>query len=154
MKQLVLIFILILCLNSCNEHTKKDSETQEKVTKTSPLQIENFTEWPQEIIGYSCYSSKNKEDFNKRQYLLIDDYFNKALMNINGNKETLNLVSNDTLNTKKERRKIWKNNQFELNLETYEIDAFDEIWVHEGVLKLTSKNGERLEMTIFGHCGC
>lgn len=154
MKQLVLIFILILSLNSCNEHTKKDSETQEKVTKTSPLQIENFTVWPEEISGCSCYSSKNKEDFRSQHYLVIDDYFNKALIKVNGNTETLNLVSNDTLNSKKERIKIWKNNNFELSVETHEIDAIDEIWVHKGILRLTSNKGETFETEIFGHCGC
>jgi hypothetical protein len=154
MRPFVFLLLITIFIQSCKDNIKQNGQTINEVSIETALQIDYFTEWPEDIIGCSCYSSKNKEDFKKRQYLLIDDYFNNALININGNKETLNLVFNDTLNTKKERRKIWKNNQFELNLETYEIDSLDEIWVHEGVLKLTSKNGERLEMTIFGHCGC
>jgi len=154
MKQVAFFFTLILSLNSCNEKTKNESTIQEEITTASALQVENFTEWPEEIIGCSCYSSINKEDFRSQHYLIIDDYFSKALIKVNGNTETLNLMSNNTLNSKKERLKIWKNNEFELRVETFEIDAIDEIWVHEETPKLTSNKGQTFETAIFSHCGC
>ncbi|TPV33214.1 hypothetical protein FJ651_08955 [Paucihalobacter ruber] len=154
MKLLILILSIAFFFQSCKNHTKKDSQTTQQPSTDTVLQIENFTIWPEEVMGCSCYSSKNKEDFRSQRYLVIDDYFSKALIKVNGKTETLNLVSNDTLNSKKERLKIWKNDNFELRVETYEIDAIDEIWVHEGILKLTSNNEQTFETAIFGHCGC
>ena len=153
MRPFILILSIAIFFQSCKNNAQKDSQTKPEPSTETALQIDYFTEWPEEVMGCSCYSSKNKEDFNNQQYLVIDDYFSKALINVNGNIETLNLISNDTLKSKKERLKIWKNEQFQLSIETVEIDAIDEIWVHEGVLKLTSENSQTVEIAIYGHCG-
>lgn len=159
MKTITILTLTIICLFGCNsspESKDKEKVNEVKVSSTElvGLQIQVIEKWPEEIDGCSCYSSRNKNEFEKREYIYMDDYGDKAFMKINGQLEKFKMTKSDTLTSSEHSKETWENDNFELTIETRQVGQIDETWQHKGKLTLKQKDGETIEREIYGECGC
>ena len=127
-------------------------ETTEHSSEPDKIQVIETT--PDEIDGCSCYASRNKDEFEKREYIYMDDYGDIAFMQINGRIERLKLTKSDTLTSADHSKETWANEDFEVTLEKHETGQIEETWQHKGRLTLKPRAGDVIEMEIVGECGC
>ena len=159
MKSTTLLLLTVILYFGCNYPPKsKSNETKmnlkKSISETNKLQIQVIADWPDEIDGCSCYSSKSKDEFEKEEFIYMDDYGDLAFMKINGQLERFKLTKSDTLTSSNDSRKTWTNENFEFIIETYQIGEIDETWQHKGKLTFKSNEGEIIEKEIYGECGC
>lgn len=159
MKTTTILILSIIYLTGCNSSPKSEDSQPVSNKKTASveldeIQIQVIENWPDEIDGCSCYSSRSQSEFKKREYIYMDNYGDIAFMKINGQLEKFKLTKSDTLTTSDHSRKIWTNKNFEFSIETKQVGQIDETWQHEGKLTLKLKDGEIIEQDIYGECGC
>ncbi|MDO7174231.1 hypothetical protein [Mariniflexile sp. AS56] len=159
MKNITLLILTVILFFGCNNSPNSKSNEMKKnlkesVSETNGLQIQVIENWPDEIDGCSCYSSKSKDEFEKEEYIYMDNYGDLAYMKINGKLERFKLTKSDTLTSSNDSRKTWTNENFEFIIETLQIGRIDETWQHKGKLTLKSNEGEIIETKIYGECGC
>lgn len=151
MKPSLLILLNVILLVNCKNQSKNKDQEDSSIEK---LQLQIIEKWPDDIEGCSCYSSKNKTDFQEEKYLYVANYNNLAYLNINGKIEKFKLVNTDTASVKNGLKKTWKNEKFEFTIKTNDVGENGETWQHTGKLILKSDNNRILEQSIYGECGC
>jgi hypothetical protein len=125
MKTILILSLLISFIN-CNA---------QKLTK-----INGF---PEEIEGCSCYFSENKEDFNNKKFIYLDQHYSGfAFISIDGK-----LIQID----------LEKENKGDYSVEIEfdkEFQNGDETYWKKGTIKVKLKDGTILSKKFVGECGC
>jgi hypothetical protein len=137
------------------------SSTNKSVTQTDNinpneevLTIDTFSTFPPEIDGCSCYFSNDSTEFNKNEYIYMNDFAQTSFLNING------VLTKFTQTDFKEVSKTIsiakaKSDKYEMTIEVIDgKQSGDETALKSGRIKLTGKNGETITRTFYGECGC
>ena len=168
----VLTFIFFLVFTSCvdkSQGIKEDSSqivedslaenhnNQEKFVEMKSLELNNFG-FPEDIQGCSCYFSKSNKLFEENEYFFVADYDSLAHIMVNNKLIDLKLkMSNREPNSfgDYDRKEIYTNDIYTVTLKiVYKESSGYETWLNEGTIKVSTKDGQHYEHSIFGECGC
>ena len=154
MKRITALALVVLLFFSCNVSTQSSESEKETPKTTEKIEIQVFDEWPEEIQGCSCYSSRNQSEFEKNQFIYVNNYEDLTLMQINGQVHRFTKTKEERLSSDTHYRQTFKSDDFELIIETKQVSRSDETFQHEGTLILKATQGEVVELKIYGECGC
>jgi hypothetical protein len=178
MKRTTSIFSIFLAITlfSCNSESEEGqlniivpeeisdldtlSDIEEIITEEEtviiPLQlsIDSFTEFPSEIDSCACYFSKTLDEFNKGEYIYMDDYGSKnAFMKLDGEMTKLN-VDYSTWEDSGNGAIGLSNETYAILLTFQEVSKLDETFQKEGTLTIINNDLQEIAILFFGECGC
>ena len=115
-------------------------------------QLDKFG-FPPEVEGCSCYFAQNKEDFQKENFVYVDDYGNHSYIKINGKLIKIQMEEGDfdlgSLN------RTIENSDYKIHMTGKKISEMEETIMFEGELNVENKKtGEIFNTPIYGECGC
>ncbi len=153
-----------LCLTvifSCGEsknteeipESEKTSTTEKVASNDNGFTIDTFKDFPEGVDGCSCYFSTDKTEFEKPNYVYVDDYDKHAYVSINGKMTKFTLVTADTA-SEKTILKVFANDQYEVTIYGKQVSQMDETWQYEGTMVVKEIDGKSISKTIYGECGC
>lgn len=153
MKKLSLLIIAFVIAFSCKKKSEiiTDQNTNDTANTTNTLLLQTFI-FPAEVQGCSCYFAKDKADFEKQQYIYVDDYGNNAYTKIGGNLIKFPMEEGDFDPDNFE--KTLDNGEYKLTMKGKKLNSNDETMIFEGEITLENKNGEKTTSPIYGECGC
>ena len=148
--------VTLIFLFACRQNSSNKSVTQTDNIKLDEelLTIDTFSTFPPEIDGCSCYFSNNSTEFNKSEYIYMNDFAQTSFLKING------VLTKFTQTDFKEVSKTTtlakaKSDKYEMTIEVIDgKQSGDETSLKSGTIKLTDKNGETITKTFYGECGC
>lgn len=151
---LLTVIICLLLFSSCwymNEPKVDKPEVQ-------PLTIQSFSQFPSEIDGCSCYFSSNEKAFNQKQYIIVTNLDSLAFMTINNIQTKLKLIkSSAEANTFTDFNhvEVFGNKEYKVTIDIkYKKSTDSEVWIDEGTITITRKDGQKLVTKFYGECGC
>jgi hypothetical protein len=130
------------------------TQTDNKKPDNDILTIDTFSTFPPEIDGCSCYFSNDSAEFNKSEYIYMNDFAQTSFLKING------VLTKFTQTDYKEVSKTTtiskaKSDKYEMTIEVIDgKQSGDETSLKSGTIKLTDKNGKTIIKTFYGECGC
>ncbi len=126
--------------------------------KAKPITVQNFSQFPSEIDGCSCYFSSNKEAFNQKKYIIVTNLDSLAFMTINNQKTRLKLISSGVepnTFTNFNHVEVFGNKEYKVIIDIkYQKNTDSEVWIDEGTITITRKDGQKLVTKFYGECGC
>jgi hypothetical protein len=143
--------ILLTSLFACKQNnSQKVQSTNIDSLKKKPLHIHTFSVSP-EMNDCSCFFAADSVANQEEAYILAYD-LTVAFMKINGVmikfNQTEYAVVGDGSVTK------FKNNDYELLLETGDVKAVNASTLQSGSIRLTRKDGTVVITPFYGWCGC
>ena len=156
----ILIFTLLAITISCKKAEINQENIIEKVIISTTkkvvekkISLENFSTFPPEIDGCSCYFSKNSIDFAKEQYIFANDFAETSFLKINGKFIKFTQISKIDMKTYEKIK--YQSEEYEMNLELKQgKQNGDETTLQSGKLNVKDKNGNETETEFYGECGC
>ena len=147
---------MLTFLFACGQSSSNKSVTQTDKIKPDAevLTIDTFSTFPPEIDGCSCYFSNDSTEFNKREYIYMNDFAQTSFLKING------VLTKFTQTDFKEVSKTTtvakaKSDKYEMTIEVIDCKQIgDETSLKSGTIKLTDKKGKIITKTFYGECGC
>ncbi|MBF6609564.1 MAG: hypothetical protein ITF99_00260 [Chryseobacterium sp.] len=116
------------------------------------LSLQTFG-FPQEVEGCSCYFAENKTDFEKENFLYVDDYGNSAYIKVNGKLIKIPMEEGDF--DPSNFNKIIENEDYSISMSGRKVHEGDETMQFEGVMTVKEKKtGREFTSSVFGECGC
>ena len=76
--------IRLLTISFFSMIVRMDNNMKKEEKYKDVLTLENFSTFPPEIDGCSCYFSKDSTDFAKEQYIFANDFAETSFLKING----------------------------------------------------------------------
>lgn len=154
---LITSLLFISCNNQQSSGFEEDAVKEIAVeTQDSPhaFTIQSFTEFPEEIMGCSCYFSFDSTEFKNQKYIYAANYDSVAFVNINGNMERFTLTKRE----EKESNDIesaYKNNHYTLLvfIKDEKQNGY-ETRLKTGEIRITDKQGNIVRQRFYGECGC
>lgn len=163
----IILFLSFTLIFSCNkekdtvEETKTDTlpptiddlvdQVVSDSTKIIASELQTFS-MPPEVQGCSCYFAKNKEDFERGEYIYVDDYGNTAYIKLNGKVTKIPMEEGDF--DPSNFSKTIENENLTLTIKGRKLKAIDETMTFQGELTLEKKDGSKSVTYIYGECGC
>lgn len=148
--------VILITLLSCGTKKSSIDRTQSHVVlkNENQFRIDIFSTFPTEIDGCSCYFSNDSIGFKNSEYIYVNDYKQISFLVING--ELTKFFHLEKIDDSTSPSVInAKNEDFEIRVEVTDyMQNGDETWLKTGVIKLTDKNGNTVEKTFYGECGC
>ena len=149
------IFLVILIACEQNSSNKKlPQQIVNEISDDNVLTIDTFSIFPPDIDGCSCYFSNDSTEFNKGEYIYMNDFAQISFLKINGvltKFSQTNFKEIDSLHIKAK----YKSHKYEMTIESKDvIQNGDETWLKIGKIKLTDKKGKTITKTFYGECGC
>lgn len=159
MKRILILTILLLTI-SCKKADinqksiiEKDKISNPKKVVAKKITLENFSTFPPEIDGCSCYFSKDSTDFSKEEYVFSNDFAETSFLKINGKFIKFKQISKIDMKTYEKIK--YQSEEYEMNLELKEgKQNGDETTFQSGKLSVKDKNGNEMETEFYGECGC
>lgn len=159
MKRILILTILAIII-SCKKAEinqksiiEKDTISNLKKLVAKRINLENFTNFPPEIDGCSCYFSKDSTDFSKEQYIYANDFAETSFIKINGKFIKFTQISKIDMKTYEMVK--YQSEEYEMNLELKQgKQNGDETTLESGKLNVKDKNGNETETEFYGECGC
>jgi hypothetical protein len=146
--------IICLLLSSCWHM----NEPKEDKPKAQPITVQNFSKYPDDIDGCSCYFSSNEKAFNQKQYIIATNLDSLAFMTINNQKTKLKLTSSGAepnTFTNFNHVEVFGNKDYKVTIDIkYKKSTDSEVWIDEGTITITRKDGQKLLTKFYGECGC
>ncbi len=138
-----------------------DQELKEKYfqqQKTISIKLTDLEEFPDEIGGCTCYFSRSKQLFDQQRYAFASSMDSIAILSINNHPEKLRLVRTsrvpDTF-INYDYKEWYKNENYRVTVTTItDTISGDETWSNHGTVRIESKDGQTIEESFFGECGC
>ncbi len=116
------------------------------------LSLQTFG-FPQEVEGCSCYFAENKTDFEKENFLYVDDYGNSAYIKVDRKLIKIPMEEGDF--DPSNFNKNIENEDYSISMSGRKTDEGDETMQFEGVMTVKEKKtGREFTSSVFGECGC
>ena len=152
----ILTAFALIILFACGQNNSNKSVQQTDNIKPDDevLTIDTFSTFPPEIDGCSCYFSNDTTEFNKSEYIYMNDFAQTSFLKING--VLIKFTQTDYKNVSKTTTVAKaKSDKYEMTIEVIDgKQSGDETALKSGTIKLTGKNGETITKTFYGECGC
>lgn len=146
--------IICLLLSSCWHM----NEPKEKKLEAQPITIQPFSQFPSEIDGCSCYFSYTEKAFKQRQYIIVTNLDSLAFMTIDNQQTKLKLISSGAepnTFTNFNHVEVFGNKNYKVTIDIkYKKSIDSEVWIDEGTITITRKDGQKLLTKFYGECGC
>ena len=147
---------MLIFLFACGQISSNKSVTQTDNINPDEeeLTIDTFSTFPPEIDGCSCYFSNDSTEFNKSEYIYMNDFAQTSFLKING------VLTKFTQTDFKEVSKTTtvakaKSDKYEMTIEVIDgKQSGDETSLKSGTIKLKNKNGITITKIFYGECGC
>jgi hypothetical protein len=134
------------------------NEPKEKKLVPQPITIQPFSQFPTEIDGCSCYFSSNKKTFNQKQYIIVTNLDSLAFITINQKPLKFKLLSSGAephTFTDFNHEEVFGNEDYKITIDIkYNKSTDSEVWMDEGTITITRKDGQKLVTKFYGECGC
>ncbi len=137
---------------SCVQSSTKKGQVSPKTS--DQLNIESFSELPDEIDGCSCYFSNDSNDFKSEKYIYVNDFADISFMKINGEMVKFKLTKYSKIDSLTSEAHATEG-EYELTLRiTKGIETGEETQLQTGTLILKTKQGKKIVKSFYGECGC
>jgi len=131
---------------------KEENKAIEAIT------IQSFSKSPTEIDGCSCYFSSTEKAFKQHQYILATNLDSLVFMTINNHPIKLKLIKSTAephAFTDFDHIEVFGNKDYNVTIDIkYKKSTDAEVWVDEGTITITRKDGQKLVTKFYGECGC
>jgi hypothetical protein len=148
--------MISLIMMSCGQNKVAIKKTD--TVNQPPITIQSFSKFPPEIDGCSCYFSANEKAFKQHQYLIVTNLDSLAFMTINEKPLKFKLLSSSAepqTFTTVDHVEIFGNNDYTITIDIKHKKSSDsEVWIDEGIITITRKDGQKLVKQFYGECGC
>lgn len=159
----VLLFLSVVSFVSCKKDKENVTDNTEIVVNDSIDQVEKDSaiikqntlqtfEIPPEVQGCSCLFAENKEDFDNKKYIYVDDYGNTAYIKLEDKIIKIPMKEGDF--DPSDFSKIIKNSEVAVIIKGQKVKEKGETTTFEGELTLEKKDGRKTTIPIYGECGC
>jgi len=148
--------ITLTFLFACGQGNPKKNieQTENLTTNNQVLTIDTFSTFPPEIVGCSCYFSNNSTEFNKDEYIYMNDLAQISFLKINGVLTKFTQTDFKNIDKTTTIAKA-KSDLYEITIEVKDgKQSGYETSVKSGTIRLTDKNGKTITKTFYGECGC
>ncbi len=155
-KQTSILLSIILCplLSACWHM----NEPKERKLVPQPITIQSFSQFPAEIDGCSCYFSSNERAFSQKEYIIVTNLDSLAFMTINNQQTKLKLISSGAepnTFTNFNHVEVFGNKEYKVIIDIkYKKSTDSEVWIDEGTITITRKDGQKIVIKFYGECGC
>lgn len=150
----VVLFLSIVSFVSCKKDKENLTENTEIVLNDSLDQVNSDSviikqntlqtfEIPPEVQGCSCLFAKNKEDFDNKKYIYVDDYGNTAYIKLEDKMIEIPMREGDF--DPSDFSKVIKNSEVAVIIKGKKIKEKGETTTFEGELTLEKKMAEKLQ---------
>lgn len=152
-----LILVSLLFTYSCNDG-ETTVQSRKSKTKNEQIQLdlglETFTYVPPQIKGCSCYLSRNKEEFDQKIYIYVNDFVVTSYVNINGVLTKFIMLNFDYVNSKNSVAN-YKSFGYEMKVEVFHHDKNKkEEGIKTGKITIKTKDGRTTTKSFYGKCHC
>ena len=151
-----LTVIMVTFFFACGQNNSKNnvSQADNLATDNQVMTIDTFSTFPPEIDGCSCYFSNDSTEFNKGEYIYMNDDAQTSFLKINGVLTKFIQTEFKEIDSLTKKTK-YKSDNYEMTIESKDsIQNGDETWLKSGIIKLTNKKGRTITKTFYGECGC
>ena len=91
--KIIIIVFSVLYNNQIQAQEVLNNENRRDSAKT--IQLESFSDFPNEIDGCSCCFSKSQEEYKKKMYVFVNDFAVLAFVKIDGKLIRFELQNHD-----------------------------------------------------------
>jgi len=151
----ITIISVFAFIYSCSPSSSKKS-TQSDSTKTEKpiIVLDTFSTFPADIVGCSCYFSRDSVDFNHEKYIYMNDLADISYLKINGNlikfKQTEHKQIDQDHSTSEATSDLFK-----LTIKVTRGKSVGyEVSSQTGTITVTDKSGKSITTEFYGVCGC
>lgn len=145
-----IIIIVISVLYNIRIQAQEVFYNEIRSDSAKTIQLEPFSDFPNEIDGCSCCFSKSQEEYKKKMYVFVNDFAVLAFVKIDGKLIRFELQNHD------ENRNIYYyiHNDDKMKVEIIKKTTNeDEIVVIEGLITIDTLKGN-VKQKFIGECGC
>lgn len=163
-KTSLLSAIAMMIMHSCTKETAVIEDTQsdsiivvptvsaDSVVATNTLKLDKFA-MPPQVEGCSCYFSDTKENFEKEEYIYVDDYGNSAYIQMEGEMIKIPMEEGDF--DPSNFSKTIENANYKVTMIGKKVNELDEVMMFAGAMTVENKQtGLKITSPIYGECGC
>lgn len=149
------LLISLIYLSSCNSSTSnKSTQIDSAKTEKPAIVLDTFSTFPADIVGCSCYFSRDSVDFNHEKYIYMNDLADISYLKINGNlikfKQTEHKQIDQDHSTSEATSDLFK-----LTIKiTRGKSVGYEVSSQTGTITVTDKSGKSITTEFYGVCGC
>ena len=161
MTKIILLFLCLYLLSCSSKNERKQNERRLNSTIKSielsseqALKLDTFSTFPKEIDGCSCYFSKDSIDFNKGNYIYMNNFAQTSFVKINGQLIRFTEKEHKKLDSIHFKVKFSAKN-YKMTLEsTIGRQNGDETFLETGTINITDMKGRTISNSFYGECGC
>ncbi|MES2587986.1 MAG: hypothetical protein V4622_03330 [Bacteroidota bacterium] len=155
MKIYLLLPLLVFLFSCGNSFSKKNkSKDSKKAISDKIVSIDTFSFSSTEIEGCSCYFSNDSTEFQKGQYIYVNDFAETWFLKINGILTEFKQIDFKEVNENKTIARA-KSDKYEVVIEVFDgLESGDESMFKTGKIKIKPKNGKTTDRNFYGECGC
>lgn len=162
MKYIYLVIVVLgIFLSSCTNGTSKKQSSLPETKAVLPVSeekkeavafiLESFSELPLEIDGCACYFSLSKSEFEKGNFIYVDNMDKLGFVKI---KDSVILLPWKKGNNANNRiYKALSNKKVNVQLQALQMSQLDETQQYEGAIEVRTEKGTTSH-GIYGECGC
>ena len=155
---LILLAAMIGCVrpnvSPTPDKTVFDEKEEVTVEKQKGVEINTFSEFPPEIEGCACYFAADSAEWEKGNYIFMNNYVDVAYLKINGE---LVRFSQTQLSQQDDGSFAATgksdNYTFEIRMKEGSKNG-DETTLNSGTIFLKDRLGNIIELPFYGECGC
>lgn len=158
-----IVLLLAVMLVGCNQQQKETAKEQAREVFDSlmvgslpdnTIVIGSFTEFPDDIIGCSCYVTADSTTYKNGAYIFMSDMAEVAYMKLDGEMVRFTRVKEPEIKEATHTTDYHSEN-YDITVEmTHGKRTGYEVWNAYGLIQVKDREGNSTSTDFFGECGC
>lgn len=142
-----IVFVLFF-LSNFQIYAQGIERKEIKIDTLNQINLESFSDFPDEIDGCSCYFSISQANLKNGIYIFVNDFASFAFVKIKGKLFRFELQTHD------ENSYIYTYNNDRMEVEITKRETIsDEVSLIEGLITINTAKGS-VKQKFVGECGC
>jgi len=156
-------FLSAVLLMGCNQQQKEAAKEKAREVYDSLLvgslpdktiTIGSFTEFPEDIIGCSCYVTSDSTTYRNGEYIFMSDMAEVAYMKLDGELVRFTRVKEPEIK-EATHTTAYHSEYYDIVVEmTHGKRTGYEVWNAYGLIQIKDRKGNTTTTEFFGECGC
>lgn len=148
-----LAFLFIACGNDAELAENGTEEQVANVPDDGAYTIDTFATFPTQVDDCSCYFAANEIEFERRNYVYVDDNENKGYLTLGGKVIEFDL---DRSSDGEEGTRNFKgaHPDYTFNIQSAEVGKQGNTRQFRGRLTVNSTAGKQIVKELYGECNC
>lgn len=144
-----IVFVLVF-LSNFQMYAQGIERKEIKIDTLNQINLESFSDFPDEIDGCSCYFSSSQANLKNGMYIFVNDFASFAFVKIEGNLLRFELQNhNENSNIY-----IYNHDNDKMKVEITKRETIsDEVSLVEGLITINTAKGS-VKQKFVGECGC